>query len=308
MKGNMALRIVVPKLQFRTSAFITMLSGDPKNAHLKNLENSSENLQLFKADMLDYDSVALAIAGCEGVFHVACPVPNRKVPNPEVEVIAPAVTGTLNVLKACSEAKVKRVVVVSSVVAVSLNPHWPQDKIKDELCWSDAEYCRKTENWYYLSKTLAEREALDYAEKSGLDVVTLCPSLIIGPLLQPTVNSSSLYLINLLKGVRSTVENRHQNIVDVRDAADALLLVYEEKKTSGRHICSPHKVKMCDLVDMLRNLYPQYKYPENIVEVEEGFGLHSEKLKNLGWKWRTLEDTLIDSIEYYQAAGLLDKD
>ncbi|WOL19241.1 cinnamoyl-CoA reductase 3 [Canna indica] len=119
--------------------------SDSKNAHLKNLENATQNLQLFKADMLNYDSVASAIAGCEGVFHIASPVPAKKLVNPEVEVIAPAVSGTLNVLKACSDSKVKRVVVVSSVVAIAVNPNWPQDKTKDEDCWSDAEYCRKNE-------------------------------------------------------------------------------------------------------------------------------------------------------------------
>jgi nucleoside-diphosphate-sugar epimerase len=55
------------------------------------------------------------------------------------------------------------------------------------------------QNWYCLSKTLAEREAIAYAEKTGLDVVTLCPSLVLGPLLQPTVNTSSLFLIKYLK-------------------------------------------------------------------------------------------------------------
>ena len=63
----------------------------------------------------------------------------------QVEVIVPAVTGTLNVLKACCEAKVKRVVVVSSVAAVTRIPNWPKDKVKDESCWSDTEYCRTTE-------------------------------------------------------------------------------------------------------------------------------------------------------------------
>jgi nucleoside-diphosphate-sugar epimerase len=55
------------------------------------------------------------------------------------------------------------------------------------------------QNWYCLSKTLAEREALGYAEKTGLDVVTVCPSLVFGPLLQPTVNTSSLFLIRYLQ-------------------------------------------------------------------------------------------------------------
>ena len=63
----------------------------------------------------------------------------------QIELISPAVTGTQNVLKACSALRVKRVVVVSSVVAVSLNPHWPKGKAMDEECWSDPEHCRVTE-------------------------------------------------------------------------------------------------------------------------------------------------------------------
>ena len=56
---------------------------DGKYAHLKSLEKASENLKLFKADLLDYESLRAAIAGCDGVFHAASPVPSGSVPNPE---------------------------------------------------------------------------------------------------------------------------------------------------------------------------------------------------------------------------------
>lgn len=59
-------------------------------------------------------------------------------------MIEPAVNGTLNVLKACVEAKVKRVVVVSSISAALMNPSWPSGQIMDEACWSDKEYCKTT--------------------------------------------------------------------------------------------------------------------------------------------------------------------
>lgn len=62
----------------------------------------------------------------------------------QVELIEPAVKGTLNVLKACHEAKVKRVVIVSSIASLLMNPLWPKDQVKDEACWSDKEYCRTT--------------------------------------------------------------------------------------------------------------------------------------------------------------------
>lgn len=62
----------------------------------------------------------------------------------QLEVLEPAVKGTLNVLKACLEAKVQRVVFVSSVAAVVMNPRWPKGQVMDETCWSDKEYCRTT--------------------------------------------------------------------------------------------------------------------------------------------------------------------
>jgi len=64
-----------------------MIPGDEKNAHLKNLDKATDNLQFFKADILDYSAVAAAITGCQGVFHVASPVPSIKVPNPEARHI-----------------------------------------------------------------------------------------------------------------------------------------------------------------------------------------------------------------------------
>ena len=62
-----------------------MYLDDSKNAHLKALEGAGERLYLYKADLLDYDSVASAVAGCEGVFHVASPVPSGRSSNPEVK-------------------------------------------------------------------------------------------------------------------------------------------------------------------------------------------------------------------------------
>lgn len=63
----------------------------------------------------------------------------------QVEMVEPAITGTRNVLNACLEAKVNKVVVVSSVAAVMLNPNWPKDQPMDENSWGDTEFCKSTE-------------------------------------------------------------------------------------------------------------------------------------------------------------------
>lgn len=280
--------------------------GDVKYAHLSEFENASTNLKLFKADLLDYNSICSAVEGCIGVFHVASPVPYTTGPNPEVEVIEPAVKGTLNVLKACVEAKVKRVVVVSSIAALVMNPSWPKDQVIDETCWSDKEYCRTTKNWYCLSKTEAESEALEFAKRSGLDVVTVCPSLILGPMLQRTVNASSLVILRLLKDGCESLENKLRYIVDVRDVAEAILLAYENPEAEGRYICMAYTIKAKDVVDLLKSIYPNYNYPKNYTEVPEEGRLSSEKLQKLGWSFRPLKETLTDSVESYRKAGIVD--
>ncbi|KAL6603814.1 hypothetical protein ACP70R_044175 [Stipagrostis hirtigluma subsp. patula] len=279
--------------------------GDAKNAHLAALGGAGERLRLFRADLLDYGSVAAAVAGCDGVFHVASPVLATAATNPEVQLLAPAVTGTMNVLKACSEAKVKRVVVVSSLSAVMANPEWRESKAMDESCWSDVEFCRTTENWYCLSKTLAEVEAFEYGKRTGLDVVSLCPSLVIGPLLQCTLNASSSVVVDFLTGDHE-VKLKIRNFVDVRDVADALLLVYENPGASGRYICNSHQMQVTDVIELLKSSYPIYKYAKKFVQVSDEPVFSSKKLETLGWKCRPFEETLRDSVESYRAAGILD--
>ena len=63
----------------------------------------------------------------------------------QAEILAPAVTGTRNVLRASHAAGARRVVVVSSVGAVIVNPRIPDGAVVDEDCWSDEDHCRATE-------------------------------------------------------------------------------------------------------------------------------------------------------------------
>jgi nucleoside-diphosphate-sugar epimerase len=57
------------------------------------------------------------------------------------------------------------------------------------------------QSWYPVAKIISEEAALDYGHRTRLDVVTVNPGLVFGPLLQPTVNASSQFLIYLLKGL-----------------------------------------------------------------------------------------------------------
>lgn len=56
------------------------------------------------------------------------------------------------------------------------------------------------QSWYRLSKTLAEEAAWKFAKENGIDMVVINPGLVIGPLLQPTLNSSAESVLKLVNG------------------------------------------------------------------------------------------------------------
>jgi len=157
--------------------------NEGKVRHLLDIPGAGERLKIFSADLLEEGSFDAAIDGCDGVFHVASPV-NLNPDDPERDVMKPAINGTLNVLRACSKAKtVKRVVVTSSACAASINESEEQNQCIDETCWTDVDFLltNKPPAWAYpVSKTLAERAALQYGNEQGLDVVTINPVVVAG--------------------------------------------------------------------------------------------------------------------------------
>lgn len=54
--------------------------------------------------------------------------------------------------------------------------------------------------WYAYAKTLGEREAWRIAEESGLDLVVVNPSFVVGPLLAPQPASTLLMILSIVKG------------------------------------------------------------------------------------------------------------
>ena len=63
--------------------------------------------------------------------------------NLQKELLDPAIKGTLNVLTAAKQAGVSRVVLTSSISAMTPSPSWPSDKVKGEDCWTDIDYCKQ---------------------------------------------------------------------------------------------------------------------------------------------------------------------
>ena len=99
------------------------------------------------------------------------------------------------------------------------------------------------QNLYCYGKTVAEQGAWDLARKKGLDLVVVNPVVVIGPLLQPTVNASTIHILKYLTGSVKTYANSVQAYVHVRDVALAHILVFETPSASGRYICSERMLR-----------------------------------------------------------------
>ncbi|MFS0735056.1 NAD-dependent epimerase/dehydratase family protein [Microbacterium sp. 1P10UB] len=116
-----------------------------------------DRLELVAADLLTDDGWRQAVGGVDVVFHVASPVMPGHVENEE-EVIVPAREGTLRVLRAAEDARVKRVVLTSAFHAVGLGRGRTDHTFTDDD-WSPLE--GPGMDAYGRSKVLAERAAWD---------------------------------------------------------------------------------------------------------------------------------------------------
>ncbi|XP_027344746.1 cinnamoyl-CoA reductase 1-like [Abrus precatorius] len=277
---------------------------DPKNVHLKELEGARERLTLHKVDLFDIQSIKAAVNGCHGVFHTASPVTD----NPE-EMVEPAVNGTKNVIVAAAEAKVRRVVFTSSIGTVYMDPNTSRDAVVDESFWSDLEYCKNTKNWYCYGKTVAEQAAWDIAKEKGMDLVVVNPVLVLGPLLQSTINASTIHILKYLTGSAKTYVNATQAYVHVRDVALAHILVFETPSASGRYICAETSLHRGELVEILAKFFPEYPIPTKCSDEKnprvKPYIFSNQKLKNLGLEFTPVKQCLYDTVKNLQETGHL---
>ncbi|XP_072975387.1 phenylacetaldehyde reductase-like [Typha angustifolia] len=285
-------------------------TADPKKTeHLRALDGADERLQLFQADLLKEGSFDDVVEGCEGVFHTASPV-YFVVHDPQADLIDPAVKGTLNVLASCAKTpSVKRVVITSSMSAVTQNgkPKSP-NVVVDETWFSIAEIYKQSKMWYGLSKTLAEEAAWKFSKDNAIDMVSINPSMVIGPLLQPTLNSSVVDILNLING-SSTFPNITFGWVNVRDVAMAHILAFEVPSATGRYCVVERVLHYSELVKIIHELYPAFQLPEKCADgnpFAPVYQVSKDKMKSLGIvDLIPLETSIKETIESCRKNGLV---
>lgn len=280
---------------------------DPKKTeHLLSLEGAKERLHLFKADLLEEGSFDSVVDGCEGVFHTASPF-YHNVTDPQAELIDPAVKGTLNVLGSCAKTpSVRKVVLTSSIAAVAYNgkPRTPE-VVVDETWWSNADFCKEMKMWYVLSKTLAEEAAWKFVKEKGIHMATINPAMVIGPLLQPTLNTSSAAILNFINGAE-TYSNAAFGWINVKDVANAHILALENPSAEGRYCMVERVAHNSDIVKKLHELYPTLRLPGKCADDKPFVPIYQvskERAKSIGVVFTPLEESLKETVESLKEKG-----
>jgi nucleoside-diphosphate-sugar epimerase len=279
---------------------------------------AGERLSVLAADLTADDGWAAAVAGCDRVLHVASPFPPAQPKDPD-ELIVPAREGTLRVLRASLDAGVERVVVTSSVAAVTGGLGRRNGPLT-EADWSDPDNPKLTP--YARSKTIAERAAWDFAAERGATekLATVNPGAILGPALSKDRSYSLQAIERLLRGTPG-IPRIGFSFVDVRDVADLQIRAMTAPEAGGeRFIAATEFLWMADLAAVLRERLgdrapkvPTRNVPDLLVRAMGLFdpsirsiagqlgkktSLSSAKAEStLGWSPRPSEQTIVECAE-----------
>lgn len=216
------------------------------------------DLTFMDADLTSDRNWENIMEGATYVIHPASPTPTLNFKN-EAEMIRPAVDGVLRVLKAARDNHVKRVVLTSAYGAIFAG-HKNRNRPYTENDWSNLN--SKKIHPYQKSKTLSERAAWDFIKKegNGLELSTVNPVAVMGPVLASDYSHSNIQIQQLLEGKIRAVPKVDSGYVDVRDVASLHILAMTSPKANGERFLATtgETLSMLDVANILREKFPQY--------------------------------------------------
>ena len=223
-----------------------------------------DQLKLAEADLMDEGIWSDLAQEMDYILHIASPFP-RELPKHEDELIIPAKKGTLNILKAAAKNNVKRVVLTSSSGAIVYGKEkTKRNGVFNENDWTDITN-KKDSTPYFRSKTIAEKAAWDFVKEhgNGLELTTICPGAILGPVLEKDFGTSANIVIKTMDGSSPAIPKLGFDIVDVRSVADLHIRAIETPKAAGeRFVGSAGFLSFKEVAEILRSKYPDKKIPK----------------------------------------------
>lgn len=273
------------------------------------------------ADLSDPHALRTAFRGADVVMHLAGRV--SRDPRDAAALHSLHVGGTQRVLEAATAAQVQRVVLCSTSGTVGCSPS-ASHIASDGSPWCDAVVSR----WpYYRTKLEAEQLALAYAARTGLAVISLNPSLLLGP--GDERGSSTGDISRFLARRTPSTPAGGLSLVDVRDVALAFVAATTQGEPGTRYLLGARNLTIAELFADLARLSgvpaPRLRFPAALerltgsaveracrligatppidrssVEMAQHFWYidSSRAARDLGFTPRPTDETLLDTIAY----------
>jgi dihydroflavonol-4-reductase len=179
--------------------------------------------EVARGDLLDEDSIAAGMAGCDSAYHVAglnshCP------PDPDM-LMRVNVGGAAAAVRAAARAGIGRMVYTSS--AASLGE--PEGTVGTEDCAHRGTYL----SVYDRSKHEGEQAVFAAAAETGVEVVAVNPSSVQGP---PRTSGNGGIIIAYLNGKLPAFVDTQVSVVDIQDCVEGHLLAAERGQSGQRYV------------------------------------------------------------------------
>jgi dihydroflavonol-4-reductase len=277
-------------------------------------------------DVLDLESLVRAFKGIENVYHLASEISILPGINRRLQDIN--IIGTRNVIKACFECRVKRLIYTSSIHALKE----PENGI---VINESMPFCPESKMGpYNRSKATASIEVMRAASE-GLDTVIVCPTAVIGPY-DFRISHIGQLIIDYCNGRFNITIDGAYDFVDVRDVCRGHILAAEKGKKGSYYLLSGQRTTIEELMILLEEITgiprPKYKLPVNmarffafftpvyhkIAKTKPRFTLysintvqgnsdisHQKATEELGYNPRPLKETLIDTIKWFRQQKII---
>lgn len=175
------------------------------------------------ADLLDEQSIQLALQNIETVYHCAAVV---SLSNDSDILMETNISGTRNIVNAALKTRVLNFCFVSSIAACGKAA--VNELIDENTPWNETE----NRNFYSLSKYYSEQEVWKGISK-GLNAVIVNPGVILG--VSGTKSGSSQLFAQVKKGL-IFYTNGGTGYVDVQDVAKAMMELVKKKVYGERFV------------------------------------------------------------------------
>lgn len=202
--------------------------------------------ELAFIDLQDKTSLLEAMRGVDIVYQVGA-VFKHWSQDPEQEIYQANLKGTQNIVEAASEAKIKKLIYVSSLGAL--------DRIVQPIQENTWNPCK--ENVYFRSKTDSEKLAWELARKYQVNMISVLPGAIIGGdyfSLTPTLKLFDL----ILKKKMLINPGFYFNFIDVFDVAQGCVLASTLGRVGERYLLANEKpISLREVITLIQEQYPE---------------------------------------------------